>query len=115
VWCERAYSGEIIIMEVYVKVHATGQRGGHRFVIAVCDKDLIGKTLKDGKLQVKVSEFFYKGDVRSDAEVKALLKDATNVNLMGKHAVKLALEVGIIVPDNILMIKGVPHAQATTF
>lgn len=98
-----------------MKVHATGQRGGHRFVIAVCDKDLIGKTLKDGKLQLVVSEFFYKGELRADAEVKALLKDATNVNLLGKHAVKLALEVGIISTDSILMIKGVPHAQATTF
>ena len=48
-----------MIMEVYMKVHAAGQRGGHRFVIAVCDKNLMGKTLKEGKLRLVVSEHFY--------------------------------------------------------
>ncbi len=100
---------------VYVKVHPTGQRYGHRFVIAVCDKNLIGKTLKQGKLQVHISDRFYKGDLRSDEEVIALLKDAANVNLIGKHAVDLAAKAGIIDKKNVIKIRGIPHAQATTF
>lgn len=110
---KRASQGKTL--KVYVKVHPTGQRYGNRFVIAVCDKELIGKTLKEGKLQVHISARFYQGELRSDNEVIALLKDATNANIMGKHAVDLAAQAGMIDKKNVRKIKGIPHAQATAF
>lgn len=61
-----------------------------------------------------VSEQFYKGELRTDGEIIALLQDATNVNLMGKHAIALAIQAGIIERGNVRRIKGVPHAQTAT-
>ena len=102
-------------MKVYVKIHSTGQRYGHRFIIAVCDKDLIGKTVKDKKITLKISERFYKGTLRTDEEVVEILREAVNANIMGKESIRLALKAGIIKKENIIKIKGVPHAQAVAF
>ena len=100
---------------IYLKIHATGQRGNHRFVIAVCDKDLIGKTLKEKNIEIHVSEKFYKGDLKEENEVIEFIRDASNVNMLGKEAVNAGIEAGIITQEDIIMIAGVPHAQAVAF
>ena len=40
---------------MYVKTHANSGEGNHRCVIAVCDKNLLGKTLQQGDIEIKVS------------------------------------------------------------
>ncbi len=98
---------------MYLKIHATGQRYGHRFVVAVCDKSLIGKKLRDKEknIEIEVSERFYKGEEKTEEEVIKILKDATNINLIGEEAVNAGLKAEMITEENIIMIKGVPHAQ----
>lgn len=97
---------------MYIKIHYTGRRFNNRFVIAVCDEDLLKKTIDDGKISITVSEHFYKGEKRNELEVIEILKDATNVNLIGENAVNAGLKAGIISKENIIRIKGIPHAQA---
>lgn len=96
---------------MYIKIHQSQDR----CVIAVCDKELIGKTLKDGNINLVISERFYKGDEESEEKIINILKDADNINLMGKKAVDAGLKAGVIEKNNIKIIKGVPHAQAVTF
>ncbi|HLD16007.1 MAG TPA: DUF424 family protein [Candidatus Nanoarchaeia archaeon] len=100
---------------VYLKVHSTGERFGNRYVIAVCDKDLIGKTIENKKYKIKITERFYKGEEMNEAQVIGILKDAGNVNIMGKRAVEIALKSGIISEKNIIKIGKVKHAQSTSF
>ena len=100
---------------VYLKVHATGERYGNRYVIAVCDRELIGKIIEDKKYRIVVSERFYKGEKMDEKQVVGIIKDAGNVNLMGKKSIELGLKAGIIEKENIIKIKGVPHAQSTSF
>lgn len=100
---------------MYLKIHCTGQRFNNRFVIAVCDENLLNKTLNDGKRSITVSEQFYKGDKKNEREVVAILKDATNANLVGKEAVAAGIKAGIVSKENVAIIKGVPHAQAVSF
>lgn len=82
------------------------------FVVLACaDEDLIGKTLEEGKISFKVSERFYK-DKKVDArKMKGLLKAANNINLVGEKCVGVALEEGYLKPEDVIRIKGVPHAQ----
>ncbi|MDO8556343.1 MAG: DUF424 family protein [Nanoarchaeota archaeon] len=101
-------------MDIYVKVHSVGERYSNRFVVALCDKELIGKTLKSGKLHLEVTERFYKGDLRSESEILSIFKDVSNLNILGKRAVALALKAGVITKDHVMMIGKVPHAQATS-
>ena len=42
---------------MYLKTY----KSGTQFIVAVCDKDLLGKILKEGDVTVEVSEEFYKG------------------------------------------------------
>ena len=100
---------------MYLKIHYTGQRFSNRFVIAVCDENLLNKKLDDGKRSITVSEQFYKGDKKNEKGVIAILKDASNVNLVGKEAVAAGIKAGIISKENVVVIKGVPHAQAVSF
>lgn len=99
---------------MYIKIHLSGAHAGHRQVIAVCDEDLLGRTLSEKGLEFKVSESFYKGEKKTELEVIAILKNAMNINLVGKQSIEAGLKAGVITKENIKTIRGVPHAQAFT-
>ena len=44
-------------------------------------------------------------------EVIELMKQSTIVNMVGHNVVKKAIEKGLIHPDAVLKISGIPHAQ----
>ena len=73
---------------------------------------MIGQTFSDGTLTLEVSEFFYKGEIVPLPDVGDVLEDAGIVNIVGKRSIAHALERGFISEDNIIVIDGVPHAQA---
>lgn len=83
----------------------------HENVVAVCDSDLIGKKLDDGKVCLEITERFYKGDKKSDKEVEDILKEADNVNIVGEKSVKVAIKAGVVSKDEVIEINGVPHAM----
>jgi len=94
-------------VEVFVNVRKQGQ-----FVLlATCDCELLGKVLRDGNIVFEVREEFYKGHRVSLEEAIELAKQSTIVNMVGKSIVKKAVEEGLVHPEAILKISGVPHAQ----
>jgi hypothetical protein len=44
-------------------------------------------------------------------EVIELMKESTIVNMVGHKVVKKAIEKGLVHPEAVLKISGVPHAQ----
>lgn len=92
---------------MYCKVHSSP----NGCVLAASDAELIGKTLKFGKLEFHVSEAFYKGNKVSKKEFAKLLEEHTNINLIGKKVVGVALEKGLISERSIINIDGIPHVQ----
>jgi hypothetical protein len=84
---------------------------GDDLVIGACDAHLLGKKFRDGKFQIDVAKHFYDGKRIDKATLKKFLQDATIANLVGKETVKCALDLGLVHPNRILKIKGVPHAQ----
>ena len=95
---------------IYIKIHK-----GNEIIVAICDKELIGKRFSEGKLCLNVKKDFYKGELMDKDKVKEILKNATNLNIVGKKAIGLALKEKIIDKTSILRIKGVPHAQVYSF
>lgn len=82
------------------------------FVVLACaDEELIGRTLEEGKISFKVGAGFYRGKKVSAKELKRLLKEANNINLIGEGPVKAALEEGYLKEEDLIRIEGVPHAQ----
>ena len=87
---------------------------GH-ILIAACDLDLLGKTLEDGDLCLEVRESFYGGEKVGPDILGRLLEMSTMANLVGKRAIALAIEMGIVNEDCVIFVKGVPHAQCLKF
>ena len=94
-------------MEVYLNLRKQGQST----VLAICDAELLGKTLNEGKIVFEVREEFYKGTKTTVEEAISLISQSTIVNMIGKRIVKKAIEKGLIHPEAVLNISGVPHAQ----
>jgi uncharacterized protein len=84
---------------------------GNDLLIGACDEDLLGKKFEEGKFQIEVKKEFYKGEKVSTKVFKKFLEEATIANLVGNETVKAAIEIGLIDPDSVIKIKGVPHAQ----
>jgi hypothetical protein len=84
---------------------------GENLVVGACDENLLGKKFIEGKFKIDVSKNFYEGKrVNKDALVK-YLNEATIANLVGEEVVNCAIKHGLINPERILKIKGIPHAQ----
>jgi len=84
---------------------------GNQVLLAICDTEILGKTLHEGKITFHVKEEFYKGAKVTIEEAVALIENSTIVNLVGKNIVKKAIEKGYVHPEAVLNIEGVPHAQ----
>ena len=92
---------------IFCKIH----RRGEKAVLAACDKELCGKTLQHGKIEVSVSERFYKEKETSEEELRKMLHEFDNINLIGNKAVAIALEEKLLSQDSVVQIQGVKHAQ----
>jgi len=79
--------------------------------LATCDADLLGKVLCEGKIVFEIREEFYKGLKVSVEEAIDLIEQSTIVNMVGHMIVKKAVEKGLIHPEAVIKISGVPHAQ----
>lgn len=92
---------------MYLKTY----KSGTEILVAVCDKDILGKTLKEGDMTVEVSEGFYKGNIASEEQVIDALSGSTSANLFGKRAIECAIKCGAVEPECVMIIDCVPHAQ----
>jgi len=82
-----------------------------QIVVAICDEDLINKTLDFDGLRFHVDKKFYGGEIIDETKVLKLLENATIGNLVGKEIVSLALKKKYIAKENIILISDIPHAQ----
>ncbi|MFH0808350.1 MAG: DUF424 domain-containing protein [archaeon] len=92
---------------IIVKVHES-----YRWVVAVCDEDVFGRKLVDGKRILDVSGAFFDGKVMSLEEARdeierCAYEDAT-FNFVGKESVGLAKDLGIVKGEGVIEIDSVP-------
>jgi hypothetical protein len=94
-------------LEVYIKL----RKIGGNVLLAVCDAEILGKTLREGKIVFCIKEEFYKGAKVTIEEAVMMMANSTIVNLIGRNIVRRAIESGYVHPEAVLNIEGVPHAQ----
>ncbi len=85
-------------------------------VVAVCDKELIGKVLREGEIVLDLKKYssFYLGELANEGEAWEKMKDATSLNLVGKKAVGLAMKKKLAKKGDERTVGGVPHLQVYT-
>jgi hypothetical protein len=91
------------------------KRIGRNVLLCMCDAEILGKTLREGKIVFCVKEDFYKGAKVTVEEALSMIESSTIVNMVGRHVVKKAIESGYVHPEAVLHIEGVPHAQIVKF
>ena len=84
---------------------------GRNVLLAICDAEILGKTLRDGKIVFCVKEGFYKGAKVNIDEAMCMIENSTIVNMIGRNVVSRAIEKGYVHPGAVLKIEGIPHAQ----
>lgn len=108
----------------YVKYHDTAR------CVAICDTDLLGKTLRepDTGAEVRLSDGFYGGDPVTETELRNIIRTALargfSLNIVGERSVSVARSLGVVahgerylidenerrVPHVIIVMLGFPYA-----
>lgn len=89
------------------KIHGSGQSS----VLAVCDKEVLGKTFKQENIELFVSEFFFGGEQLTEEDFREKLREFGNINIVGNKAVRIALEEELVLEENIIEIQNIKHVQ----
>jgi hypothetical protein len=86
----------------------------YRYVVAICDSELIGKRFESGKFQLDIKESFYKGEEvdeeRAIQIIRKMAREDATFNIVGKNSVSLCLKEGIIEKEGIGKIHGIQFA-----
>lgn len=92
-----------------IKIHRA-----YREVVAVCDKEIVGKRFEEENKVLDLKENFYKGEEKSENEMIEILEDLAKedatFNIAGNKAVNCALKAGIISEEGIKRVSGIPFA-----
>ncbi len=83
----------------------------NHFIVAICDKELLGKNIAMAGFKIKVSKYFYGGEIVDDDRATKLMEKSTISNIIGKNIIKIAIDRKLISRKNIILIGGIPHAQ----
>jgi len=83
----------------------------YKTILAVCDKEHLGKTFEEGAICFTASVKFYGGEEVTEAELIQLFKEADSINLFGNKCVGIAIKEGLTSEKGALKIKGIKHAQ----
>ncbi len=93
------------------ETYASIRKVGRKAILALCDAEILGKTLHDGRIVFHVSREFYEGARVDVEEAMVMIGNFSIVNMIGKNVVGRAIEKGLVHPEGVLNIEGVPHAQ----
>jgi len=77
-------------------------------MLNICDADLLGKSISENELTMKISESYYGNEIIEIGEATKLLESSNIINMVGKNTVSLSLELGIGSENGVKKISGVP-------
>jgi len=87
----------------------------HRYqgktLVAACDKDILGKSFREGELVLEIPTEFYYGKPATLEEVIEAIMTCDMALITGRNLVKALIERGYLDEHMVLWIGGQPHAQ----
>lgn len=96
-------------------VYAATYKTEKGLMIACCDEDCMGRTYKEGRLRLAPERKFYGSAVMILSEALLMMDTADILNLVGKRIVDAAIAKGLVHPQAVITIAGVPHVQVMKF
>ncbi len=92
-------------------VYATSYKTEKGLLVACCDEDCMGQIFREGRLKLAPESKFYGSAVVGLTEAVVLMVGADMLNLVGRKVVDAAINNGLVHPDAVITIAGVPHVQ----
>jgi len=83
----------------------------YKTILAVCDKEHVGKTFEDGPICFTASTKFYSGEDITAKQLETMLEEADSINLFGNKCVGIAIKKGFASEKSVKIIAGIKHAQ----
>jgi len=84
-------------------------------IVNVCDSELIGRTLVEGKLKMHISKDFFGGELVGEEEATKIIKESAMISLAGERSVNIALANRLGSARAVREIEGVPFLMIYKF
>jgi len=91
-----------------VKAHFTLEG---KKLLAICDKEILGKIFEQGNRQLDISSDFYKGEEVDEEKLRGEIGTANILNVVGDKSIKLLQKYNLADDKHIMYVSKVPHAQ----
>ena len=96
---------------IYLKRHSSP----NGIVLAMCDEELIGKILKEDKIELDLDTYsgFYKGELMAEEDANELItdEDLYSANIVGERSLLIVMEKGLVKKEEVRRVSGVPFVQ----
>lgn len=100
-------------MDARFSVHSIAWKNAS--IVNVCDSELIGRTLVEGRLKMHISKDFFGGELVGEEEATKIIKQSAMLSLAGERSVSIALENKLGSPQAVREIEGVPFLMIYKF
>jgi hypothetical protein len=84
-------------------------------MISICDLELVGTTLKDGDVVVRLSKEYFQEQVIEELQAPELLKSCSIANLVGSRIVAQAINLRLANEISVKYISGIPFLMIYKF
>lgn len=100
-------------MDARFSVHSISWKNAS--IVNVCDSELIGRTLVEGRLKMHISKDFFGGELVGEEEATKIIKESPMISLAGQRSVNIALANRLGSPQAVREIEGVPFLMIYKF
>jgi len=77
-------------------------------MLNICDAELVGRTLKQSDLEIRITKSYYGDRVVDEREAESLLRNSSIINMAGKKTIDLSIKLGIGSAKGVKEIEGIP-------
>ena len=74
----------------------------------MCDAELVGRTLKQSDLEVKITKSYYGDRIVDEKEAESLLRTSSIINMAGRKTIDLSIKLGVGNAKSVKAIEGIP-------
>lgn len=83
-------------------------RAQGRFLVSICDAELLGTTLRGDGVEIRIDQARYGGELIDERYALQLVRSGDIIDLVGRRIVQLALDNGLGHPDGVKLVGDVP-------
>ena len=77
-------------------------------MLNICDAELVGRTLKQNDLEIRITKSYYGDSIVDEKEAESLLRNSSIINMAGKKTIDLSIKMGIGSAKGVKEIEGIP-------